>query len=271
MPTDKKINQVSVLEEKLQNCSIAITTEFRGMDVGDMADLRRKLREAGVEYLVVKNTLAGIAGDNLGKDLRDIIVGSTAIAFGYGEIIDPARALADHIRDAKVDVTIHGALMGEEVLSGSDVQRLAAIPGKPVLMSQMMGSLMSPLNGLVYAMVYHIGGLARVLDARWQQLGGTADEPNPDSVVDEEGDGSVDSSMQEIAIEEADADGAEGSAIEAFEESDGQDVDGETQAGSDVTDVSESETGEGSVAEASVEPNEQDAETAAQVGEEEAE
>jgi len=203
MPTEKKVNQVSVLEEKLKGCTIAISTEFRGLSVEDMAELRRKLREAGVEYLVVKKTLAGIAGDNLGKPLRDILVGSIGIAFGYGAVTEPAKALADHIQATKVGVTIHGALMDGDVLTGPDVQRLATIPGRPVLMSQMMGNMLAPLTGLVYAMMYHVGGLARVLDARRQQLDEEAGGPAAEAAATTEA--APESSQESEAEEPAEA------------------------------------------------------------------
>ena len=171
MPTQKKLNQVEALEEKLRRCTIAIATEFRGMNVAAMADLRRRMRERGVEYLVVKNTLAGIASDNAGvPGLRQILEGPTGLAFGYGDIIDPAKALAEHIQATRVTLAIHGAITDGQVLSGAEVQRLAAIPSKPVLMSQMLGNMLAPLYGLAYTLTYHIAGLARVLDARRSQM-----------------------------------------------------------------------------------------------------
>ena len=170
MPTQKKIDQVQALEEKLRRCTIAISTEFR-LNVAEMVELRRRLRSQEIEYMVVKNTLAGIAADNVGQPgLREILRGPTALAFGYGDPVDPARALAEHIRASRVNLTFSGAIADGQVMSGADVQRLATIPPRPVLMGQMMGNLLAPLNGLVYAVTYHIGGLARVLDARQKQL-----------------------------------------------------------------------------------------------------
>ena len=171
MPTAKKISQVAMLEEKMKRCTIAISTEFHGVSVSDMAGLRRKLREQSVEYVVVKNTLAKIAGSNAGIDgFGEILVGPTGIAFGYGDPTEPAKALADHVRATRIDVAIRGAVTDGQILSGPDVQRLAAIPSKPVLMSQMMRNLLAPLTGLAYVLTFHLGGLARVLDARRGQM-----------------------------------------------------------------------------------------------------
>jgi large subunit ribosomal protein L10 len=160
------------LEEKLQKASIAISTEFRGVSVAEMAELRRELRAAGVEYLVVKNTLARIAADNAGvSGLSEVLQGPTAIAFGYdGDVVEPAKRLTEHIRTSRVNVAITGAIMDGQILRGPEVRALATIPPKPVLVGQLMGGLLAPLNGVVYALTYHIGGLARVLDARRQQM-----------------------------------------------------------------------------------------------------
>ncbi len=171
MPTEKKENQVRLVQDKLDRAAIAITTEFRGVTVTQMAELRRQLRAKGVEYLVVKNALASIAADNAGKEgLRGVLKGPTAIAFGYEDVVDPAKVLTDHIRASRVNVTISGAVMGSEVLDAQDVQLLAAIPPKPVLLGQLMGNMLGPITGLAYALTYHIGGLARALEARRQQM-----------------------------------------------------------------------------------------------------
>ena len=123
MPTEKKENQVRIVQDKLDRAAIAITTEFRGVTVTQMAELRRQLRAKGVEYLVVKNALASIAADNVGKEgLRGVLKGPTAIAFGYEDVVDPAKVLTDHIRASRVNVTISGAVMGSEVLDAQDVQ-----------------------------------------------------------------------------------------------------------------------------------------------------
>ncbi len=171
MPTQKKIDQVKEVEERLGRCTIAVTTAYRSMTVSDMNELRRKLREGAVEYLVVKNNLASIAGDNAGKPgLREILKGPTGIAFGYGEVVDAPRLLHGHIQATRGPLSIIGGLLDGQVLSGAEVVTLATLPAKPVLISQLMGGLLAPLSGVVYSLNYHLGGLARVLDARRAQL-----------------------------------------------------------------------------------------------------
>ncbi len=172
MPTERKEKQVVALKDKVARCTIAISTEFRGLPMPQMNELRRKLREQGAEYVVVKNTLAAIAADQAGKPgLRQVLKGPTAIAFGYNsDVVAPARALAEHIQATKAPVTITGAVMDGQVLDAAGVRHLATLPPRPMLMAKLMGAMIGPLYGLSYVLSYHTGALARVLDARRKQL-----------------------------------------------------------------------------------------------------
>lgn len=171
MPTEKKAQKIAEFEEKLKKCTIAVSTEYRGLKVSEMTELRRKLRAKKIELVVVKNTLVGIAGDKAGKPgIRKVVKGPTAVAFGYGEVTEPAKVLTEHIAATKIPVTITGAVMDGQVLQPADVKALAALPPKPILVGQLMGAMLGPLNGLVYALNYNMGALARVVDGRRKQL-----------------------------------------------------------------------------------------------------
>ena len=171
MPTERKIKQVAYIQDRLSRCTVAVTTRNNGISVAQVNELRRKLRAASVEYLVVKNNLAGIAADNAGKPgLRDILQGPTAIAFGYGEVVDPARTLHEEIRSASLPIELLGAIVDGQTLDAAAVREFALLPPRPILMSQVMGGLLGPLYGLSYVLTYHISGLARVLDGIRQQM-----------------------------------------------------------------------------------------------------
>ena len=171
MPTERKIKQVAYIEERLARCTVAVTTRNNGISVAEVNELRRKLRAASVEYLVVKNNLAAIAADNAGKSgLRDILQGPTAIAFGYGEVVDPARTLHEEIRSASLPIELIGAIIDGDTLDAVAVRELALLPPKPVLITKVMGGLLGPLYGLSHALNYHISGLARALDGIRQQM-----------------------------------------------------------------------------------------------------
>ncbi|MSQ26128.1 MAG: 50S ribosomal protein L10 [Dehalococcoidia bacterium] len=171
MPTDAKAKQIQDIQEKLSRATIAISTRNGGATVKQFNELRSKLREKKVEYVVVKNTLTGIAADNCGKSaVREILQGPTGIALGYGEVVDPAKILVEQIKAIGLPVTITGGYLDGKVLQPAEVQALAAMPSKQVLLGRVMGGLLAPLYGLAIGLNYHIGGLARTLEARRKQM-----------------------------------------------------------------------------------------------------
>ena len=114
MATEKKEQQVEEIADRLGRCTIAIATDYRGLAMPEMTALRRKLRDAGVEYRVVKNSLASIAAEQTGaQSLVPFLDGPTALAFGYGEATDPAKVLTDHIRQERSVLAVKGGVMGD--------------------------------------------------------------------------------------------------------------------------------------------------------------
>ena len=185
MPTAAKAAQIQEIQEKLSRATIAVSTQYAGATVKQFSQLRSKLREQQVEYVVVKNTLTAIAAANCGKvGVREILKGPTAIALGYGEVVDPARVLVEQIKAIGLPVTITGAYLDGKVLPLAEVQALAALPTKQVLLGRVMGGLLAPLYGLVVSLNYHIGGLARILEARRKQMEGDASPPAPVAEVE---------------------------------------------------------------------------------------
>ena len=164
MPTADKARQVEELAERFSRSTIVITTDYTGLDVGQMTELRRALRERDVEFRVIKNSLALMAADAAGKpEVKEVIDGPTGIAFGYGDATVPARALADYIRATRSPLTIRGAELDGQVLDARQVQQLASLPGKDELVAQLLSRMLSPISGLVYVLNGPIAGLARVL------------------------------------------------------------------------------------------------------------
>ena len=102
MPTQAKIDKVSELKEKLEKCSIAVTANYSNIPVNEMTELRRRTREAGFEFLVIKNNLMSLAADAADlPQLKEIMQGPTAIAFGYDEPVDVAKTLHEYIRSTR--------------------------------------------------------------------------------------------------------------------------------------------------------------------------
>ncbi len=177
MRIDEKKEVVTQLAEKISQCNIAITTDYRGLPVAEMTDLRRRLRQREIEYRVVKNTMVRFAAEKANKsELIGIVVGPTAIAFGYGDITEPAKALIDYIRSSGSGLRIMGGLLDRRVLSASEVANLATLPPKDVLIAKLLGGMKGPIIGLVNVLNANIAGFLYILNARMKNLeGGSSD------------------------------------------------------------------------------------------------
>jgi large subunit ribosomal protein L10 len=171
VPKEKKIEAVRVLAERLSRSTIVIATDYRGLSVSEMSQLRQHLREVGVEYHVVKNTLARFAAEQAGKpSLAEVLQGPVALAFGFGDVVEPARALSDYLRTSRSTLAIKGGLLDGKALSVADIRSLATLPSREVLVAKLLGGMQGPIYGLVNALSAPLRGLAVVLKGRLQQM-----------------------------------------------------------------------------------------------------
>ena len=144
-PRAEKVAVVDEVTGKLQAADAVIVTEYRGMKVGQLAGLRRQLRDQGGEYKVYKNTLARFAAQNAGvAELADLMVGPTALAFIDGDAAAVAKVLRDAARTNPL-LIIKGGSMSGKTLSAKDVEALADLPSREVLLAQFAGALQAPL------------------------------------------------------------------------------------------------------------------------------
>ena len=168
---EKKTEIIDQVQDVFSKCSIGILTDYRGLSVAEITTLRRKLRDSGIGYRVVKNTLARFAAERAGKDdLAGFFEGPVAIAFGYGDITEPARILSSYIRDSKVSLSIRGGFSGDRMLTPEDVATLSTLPSREVLISMVLGGIQAPISGLVNCLAAPVRGFMGVLQARIQQL-----------------------------------------------------------------------------------------------------
>src|SRR2546427_5240003 len=164
-----KAKKVEGLTALITAASSFVVTEYRGLKVGELQQLRRRLRPRGIEYHVVKNSLFARAAEKSGKaELRSIIAGPTAVAIGDGDEVELAKSLVDEARTLKA-LRILGALIGGRALSSDDVVSLARLPGRPQLQAMIVGSLQAPLAQVVGVLTAAQGNLVRVLQARGSQ------------------------------------------------------------------------------------------------------
>ncbi|MBM4463443.1 MAG: 50S ribosomal protein L10 [Chloroflexi bacterium] len=169
----KKEQIVEKIEEWLTHCQLAIVTDYRGMTVSEINQLRRLLTASGVQFRVVKNNLAGIAAERVGKEeLKKLLTGPSAIAFSYGEVSEPAKILSDHIRSVKVPLRIRGGLLNNRLLDPSEIVALSLLPSRQVLAGRLVSQMQTPISSLLTVLSANLTGIIRTLQARKQQLEG---------------------------------------------------------------------------------------------------
>jgi large subunit ribosomal protein L10 len=165
----KKAEIVDNLTDDLSRSTIIIATNYHGMVAKQMAELRNALAKAGVGYHVVKNTLLYRAADQLGKpQLREIVEGPVALAFGYGDAVTAAKTLSQYIKSTTLPLEIKGGLLGDRVLPPQEILSLATLPPKEVLVSRLIGQLQAPVATLHNVISFPLQGLLTVLRNRAQ-------------------------------------------------------------------------------------------------------
>jgi large subunit ribosomal protein L10 len=149
-PANAKVEMVSELRELVGLTKAAILTDYRGLSVAELTELRKKLREVDAEYRVVKNTLFKLAaGDQMPvAEMSEHLTGPTAIGFAKGDPVAVAKILLDYAREHKA-MTVKAGVMDGRILSTEQVEALSKTPPREVLLSQMLGSLQSPIAGFV--------------------------------------------------------------------------------------------------------------------------
>jgi large subunit ribosomal protein L10 len=172
MPTEAKEATVAALREELANARTMIVSEYRGLTVREIAEIRRALHKHDVRYRVVKNRLMRIAAaDTVGEALSPLLNGPTAIAFGTDEAAT-AKAVLDATRPYNKVVRITGAILGDRAIDGDAVTRLAALPSREVLLARLAGGMQAPvgtLAGLFAAPLRNLGyALAQVAEQKGQ-------------------------------------------------------------------------------------------------------
>ena len=156
MPSKSILEQkqavVAELSEKIKNSPAGVVVNYQGITVEDDTKMRKALREAGVSYMVMKNSLTGRACDEVGlSDMKQYLTGMTAIAIANDDAVAPAKVLKEYAEKIESFQILAGYLDGK-VVDEATVKQLADIPSKEVLIAKFLGSIKSPLYGLAYAL-----------------------------------------------------------------------------------------------------------------------
>jgi large subunit ribosomal protein L10 len=174
MPTQRKIETVTELSERIARSTLAVAAGYLGLTVAEMGVLRRQLREAGVELRVIKNSLFRLAAEQAGRpEVADLAEGPTAIAFAYGDIVAPARVITEYVRTAKNAFALRRAFAEGQLLSARELDELGRLPSREVLIGQVAGALQAPLARLSYLLSASLANpAAALLNSSLQQFQG---------------------------------------------------------------------------------------------------
>ena len=185
----EKVAAVEDVKARVATTSTAVVTEYRGLTVAQIQELRRQLRAAGADYKVFKNTLVRRAIDGTGvESLAAFLTGPTAIAFVSGDVSAVAKALRDFAKGAPA-LVVKGGVLNGQVLSNRDLVALADLPSRQVLLARVAGMIASPLTtmaGLFKAVPQNLAyGLAALIDQRGGAPAGPATETETPAGVEE--------------------------------------------------------------------------------------
>ncbi len=169
-PGSPKRQSVTRLTEQLKRATSAVITDYRGVSVKELEELRGMLRQANIDYVVVKNTLARRAAADAGVDtISPALTGPVGLAIGYEDISTPARTLTNYFRTNR-KVPVMGGLVENRLLDADGIKMVADLPSREVLLGQLAGTLNSPLSSLAGAMQSIMGQFAATLDAYRMKL-----------------------------------------------------------------------------------------------------
>ena len=160
-----KNDKVALIKEKIDKAQVAIVTEYKGLSVEEITNLRRALQKDGGDYMVTKNTLVKIAVKGTEYEaLTDKMSGPIALAFGFEDPVTPAKAVAKFIKDTKKGAIV-GAVLDGKLLTEAETKALAELPTKEELFAKMLGSINSPASGIANSINAVLSQLTRAMAA----------------------------------------------------------------------------------------------------------
>jgi large subunit ribosomal protein L10 len=151
---DAKAVVVNEAKERLEKSSTFVLVDYKGINVEDVTELRKKFREAGVDYKVYKNTLFKRATGELGLDaIHSELQGTVAIAFGYDDVVAPARVLNQFVKDhPKTPIAVKAGVVEGKLMSADQIKALGDLPSKEVLLAMLLGGLQGTIRNLAYSL-----------------------------------------------------------------------------------------------------------------------
>ncbi len=176
MPTQEKAQVIDELAEQLSKAKLAILTDYRGLSVTGLQTLRATLRPLNADFRVAKNTLTRIAAEKAGiEGLLPMLDGPLALVLAYDDVVAPSKAIADFARTSRI-LTIKGGVLDNQIVSAAGIEELATLPSRDELLSKLLGTLNSPIQGLVTVLSGPSRSFVQVLNAYAEKQGGGSAE-----------------------------------------------------------------------------------------------
>lgn len=178
MPTQRKIDLVAELGDKMQRSQLAFVADYRGFTVSDLFVLRGKLRESGAEMVVTKNTLLRLAARNVGKEgLEVTLEGPTAIIFAYDDIAKTAKVLVEASQAKAKPLKLKGGVLGASPITAEGLDAVTKLPTREQALAQVLGAVSAPVSGVVGVINTALTNVALVIQARIDQLQPSEEQP----------------------------------------------------------------------------------------------
>lgn len=175
MPTLKKAAEIDLLVERLERSQLTIVADYRGLSVSQLQDFRTRLRPTEAEFRVTKNTLLRIAAERVGiEGLETHLEGPTAVLFAFGDVVAPAKAVADFARTSRI-LQVKSGVMNGQVVSAADIDAISSLPPREELIGKLVGMLASPMARVVGVLNGPARSVAYLANARIEQLSGSGD------------------------------------------------------------------------------------------------
>ena len=170
MPTQRKVESVADLTDKLSRTQLTLVTDYRGLTVAEITDLRKKLRDTGAELIVAKNTLTLRAAKETGHEaLESLLSGPTALAFAFQDAAKTAKAISDFNKGPK-KLVVRGGMLGNALLGANVLEQVSSLPTREQVLAQIVGGVAAPVSGVVGVINAAITNVLYVLQARIDQL-----------------------------------------------------------------------------------------------------
>lgn len=165
----EKAEMVTEIKEKLHSAKSIVVTDYMGLNVAQITELRRKLRESKVEYKVYKNTLAQIALKELDiNGLEEYLKGPTALAFSYDDAVAPAKVLVEYQKKNE-KLKVRAGIVEGKVYDNTQIVALSKLPSRNELLSQLLRTMQGPITGIVTVLSGNMRNMVCVLNAIKEQ------------------------------------------------------------------------------------------------------